>query len=255
MRRVFLKKLGLLISVISLLFIALSYALGVNQGLNTRITYGFQHDAWSMSVAISRLVYSLHEGYIGYREVDRVAAEILAPDGVHNVTSIPFLSDRDSIEEAINAGISIDPSSLPVFTPSLDGFHTLLAEDVGLADFYTLAFAFFGFEADAMYNFFFLVFALSAIVFIAEYLRRPGALATLLLLCATFSMFFFSSIFENPLMPSVNANRFMSVLSFIPLLHVLWQLKSVGSISRKTLALLIVQGLIFAFAVSIRRTS
>ncbi len=56
-------------------------------------------------------------------------------------------------------------------------------------------------------------------------------------------------------MPSVNANRFMSSLAVIPMLHALWVLSGSQRISARSAAILVLQALLFSFAVSIRKTA
>lgn len=248
--------IAFVLALAALLCLGTSYSQGVKRGLDTRITYAFEHDAWSMSVAISRLFYGLHEGYMGYRQVVNITSTYLAPDGVHDQSSIPYLQNRAHIDEALQAALTIDPDTLPAFNDGeAANFVSILGEDVGLADFYTLAFAIFGYHADAMYQFYFLVLTLSTICFIIAYRADPLPLLTLFGLCASFSIFFFSDFFADPLLPSVNANRFATTLAVIPLAHVLWRVTLCGKGGWQGLLLLAIQALVFAFAASIRKTA
>jgi len=249
------RRLTLILAVAALMCIGLCYTQGVRKGLDTRITYAFEHDAWSMSVGLSRLLFGLHEGYIGYKKVVDTTSSVLSPNGTHNPSSIHYLHDRSAIQQALDNVRQINPETLPPFNDGeARNFVSIYGEDVGLADFYTLAFAIFGLKADAMYKLYFLIFLLSAVLFVAEHRKLPVALFTLLAVCGTFTVFFFSTFFNSPLLPSVNANRFATSLLVIPLLHVLWRVSSKEKIGLRSAILLMLQALLFAFSVSIRKT-
>lgn len=244
------KKVIFALMLLSVGSIGASYERGVRLGLDTRITWGIANDAYCMTVAFSRLLFGFHEGYIGYNAITVKLAEILSPSSLNPPDTLALLHSPVAIQTAFDAVQKIDPATLPVYKTAKDGnFRNIWADDIGYADFYTLAFAIFGYHPNAMYQCFFLIMGLSILIFIKTYRRQIAPMASLALACCTFSVFMFSDIFTAPpfgttlmpslataLMPSVNANRFMSTLGFIPILHLFWTLRYKQLPSRAAIA-------------------
>lgn len=247
------RRLNFVLVLIAFLSIGVNYTHGVQRGLDSRLTFGFGHDSWSMSVALSRLVFGLHKGYMGYRVVSDTLNNTLAPNGTNDPSSVPHLHSAADIQQALDNIPKLDPYILPDYEYGDGNFISIFAEDIGLADLYTLAFFIFGLKYDAMYKCYFLIFTLSAALFAWEYRRRTAPLAMLALFCVTFSAFMFSPLFNDLGMPSVNANRFGATLGFIPILHAFWSLGATQKFDRGQILRLIAQGFLYAFAMSIRK--
>lgn len=230
------------------------YFFGVHQGLNTRITAGAYLDFTNMSIALSRIWFHLHEGYIGYRQVFNAISDVFLPDhDFNNFANFYRLNDPAFLQRAFDAVKHI-PGHLAHYSIFSSEFVSVNMEDLGLADFYTLAFMIFGVLPTAMYNFYFLIFSISILLFLSAYKRHLLPLMLLAIVISIFPIFFFSNFFSISL-PSVNANRFMSSLGFVPILHVVCMMFRTEKLDKKQIVFLICQGLIFAFAVSIRRTA
>lgn len=232
------------------------YFYGIHLGLNTRVTAGVELDANSISIALSRLWFHLHEGYVGYQKVYAALFQVLVPDlNPNNVNNFYLLSDPHALQAALDNVRSIVPGQLPHYSVLSPEFVSIMMEDLGLADYYTLAFIVFGVHAASMYKLYFALLALSVGLFIIEYRKQFFPMLLLGLILSIFPVFFFSDLF-NFLMPSVNANRFLSTLGFIPITYALCiYFKPEIPLNRMQIMRLICQGLLFAFALSIRRSA
>lgn len=244
------------ISLFCFAVIMVCYTYGVQRGLNTRMTAGVLLDASSITVALSRLWFHLHEGYVGYQAVYDALIKVLAPDGLsNNPDNFALLRDPTAIQHAFDNVRKIIPGSLPSYSVLSPEFKIILMEDLGLSDFYTMAFMLFGVHPDSMYKLYFLIFSISALLFLVEYRKQFIPLLLMAAVIAVLPIFFFSDLF-NISMPSVNSNRFLSTLGFIPITYILClYFKSEKSLGRMQVIRLITMALILAFALSIRRSA
>lgn len=248
-------RLDFFIFLFCFIILAVCYKYGVHLGLNARITAGFELDGASISIALSRLWFHLHEGYVGYQAVYMALFQILVPTNPNDSTNFFLLSDPHAIQSAFDNVRKILPSTLPHYSFLSQGFIPILIEDVGLADFYTLSFLLFGVHPTSMYNLYFLLFACSILLFIIEYRRQFVPMMLLALIVSFFPVFFFSDLFSTS-MPSINSNRFLSTLGFIPIAYGLFMyFKPEEKLNRMQIARIICQALLFAFVLSIRRTA
>jgi len=257
-----MKLTKIIIGILCATVLSTCYFYGVHKGLNSRITVGFELDAASISIALSRLWYRLYEGYVGYRDVYNALFHVLVPDSnPNNPLNFHLLSEPQAIQQGFDYVKSLVPAHPPRFhffphnILSAD-FISVNMEDHGLADFYTLAFLLFGVQPTAMYSLYFLLMGFSVVLFISEYRHQLFPMILIGLMVSTFSIFFFSSLFNTPMLPSVNSNRFMSTLGFIPIAHALCiYFKPLQTLNRIQLYRLLAQALLFAFALSIRSSA
>jgi hypothetical protein len=224
------------------------------------ITWGPTTDIWAMTIAISDIKYGLHGG-IGYKPVTSELAKYLTTTGSEmNVGDPMTASIVDKPEVVTNALISasqlpksIMPSKRSVFNSS--NFVTTMAEDIGYADFYNIAFRLFGFNAYSTHYLYFAILFLSLTMYFLAYYRSAsniiiGALMTSsLFLIATSSSMFSSSV------PNFAANRFISTLALFPLMHCILYLFQINKQSKSDLVYLILQAFLLAFTLSLRTSS
>ena len=246
-------------AIVSLCFmlLAIAYTYGIHKGLNTRITAGFEVDAANMGVALSRIWFGLFEGYVGYREVYNTLFRVLVPDfNPNNPENFYLLSSPQAIQHALDAVKAINPLTLPAFSVLTPEFISINMEDHGLADFYTIAFLLFGARPTSMYNLYFLLMLTSVLLFIFEYRQHLFPLILLCLMLASFQIFFFSPLFNPVTFPSVNSNRFISTLGFIPIAHIICMyFNGINKLRRPQVLRLIAQSMLFTFALTIRSSA
>jgi hypothetical protein len=246
--------------IFCLLVLSVCYVNGTTKKFDTSITAGFNFDARALSIAFSRMYFGLYEGYVGYIKVMDVLESTLTPNG-HNgrlVEDFPNLSDRTKIEAAFAAVKEIFPLWLPKYEVLSPQFMTPHFEDLGMVDFYHAAFVIFGVHADSTYKMYFLLLAATLILFFREHYKRPLPMVLCALTIGIYPVFFFSDILTTYVtIPTVTSNRAISVLGFIPILHVLCFLlvNRQATLSRGQITRLALQGLLFVFIASIRKTT
>ena len=240
--------------VFCFLVLGVCYMQGVSKGLNTRITLGFQDDGTSISIALSRLQFHFWHGYLGYRQIYDTLSHVLVPDNnQENPNEWAFLSNSHMIQQAFNNAKHVASNTLPAYSMFSPSFVSINTNGIGLADFYTLAFFLFGAHSTAMYNTYFFLMALSLILFFVEYRSQVFPLLLISLIVGTFPIFFFSSFFSTPIIPSVDSFRFIATLAFIPMTHVLClYFQQENKWTYMQVFRLICQSLFFAFVLSIR---
>src|ERR1700730_3424998 len=126
-------------------------------------------------------------------------------------------------------------------------------EDLGYADFYNIAFRLFGFSAFSTHWLYVSIISTSFILFTITFFRENLAIASLTL--GVSALFLESSSIFSELMPSFAANRFLSTLALIPLLHLIHTILRVGPLRWAEIGVLIGQILIVSFAISARSSA
>ena len=231
------------------------YRTGVERHRDARITWGAMSDILAMSIAISRDVYGL-PGYLGYRQVADAIASALAPGGLTDLSeqSQALLADPNAIAEAFKRAVAIPRTDLPRYAGLTPAFVTTWAEDAGWPDLYSYAFRVFGMVPTAMYDFYFLVLTVSCLLAVASFWRNPAVLMPIAIFTASLLLLGLSDFFQ-PLIPSVNANRFVSTLAVVPVLHLAAEIAARARPSAIRLLALALQGIILAFSMSVRSSA
>jgi len=200
-----------------------TYEYGRAKDLDAKLIHGITNDLMAISIAISEERYGFNEGYIGRPEVMEALAGHLAPDGylVNSARHEPLAQDRDAIEKAFQAAVSLDPAGFEHFSYPKNPFIIMNAEDTGLVDLYRLSFRLFGYHADAMYRCVFLLLAASLLMFSAQ--ARGSVWVSLLILSSmlSFRLLFDSGVFDTVGAPSVNSNRNLGMLGILATLHLM----------------------------------
>jgi hypothetical protein len=208
--------------------VCLVFVVCLAAGLQTKIrpgqiTWGPTVDFWAIAIAISNIEYGL-SGEVGYRRVSQELARHLsgaADDMKLDEATRAAIKRPDLITGAIRAAANLPKDQLRPMPLESGAYVSTLAEDVGYADFYNLAFRIFGYQAFSTSNLYVTVFGISLFLFVLSYWKNHAAVATLVAATGAFFITCNSGIFSEYL-PSIAANRFLSTLGIIPLLHLMW---------------------------------
>jgi len=220
------------------------------------MTWGPGHDIWSAAIAISQINFGL-SGKLAYREIEQtIAIEIIESKNVWdstNDTTRRLLKDPSAVTRGLRAGAAVKKDDISVPTTK-EGYVTDWCEDLGYADFYNLAFRIFGFNAFSTHWLYISLLALSYLLFVAVFFRDNSAIGTLTLSTTALFLVSSSSIFSDGL-PSFAANRFLSTLAIIPLLHIIHMALRRRSLGWPEVFVLLAQAGLLAFTMAVRSSA
>lgn len=246
-----------LMASVSLLMIAFISLGTFSHAKPGTLTWGPTTDFWAMAIAISDIQLGM-DGGLGRREIVSELAKYLTTTGsdiqVHDTGTQELDADPERVDEGIRAASAIDPSSLPDYALDSGSFITTVFEDIGYADFYDLAFRLFGFGAFSTHYLYLAILALSVVLFLLGHWRSTTNLAVLALATTTLFLTTTSDIFI-PSLPSLAANRFLSTLAVIPLLHIAMTALDLRRLRIDGWLAFVGQLLLFAFAVHLRSSA
>jgi hypothetical protein len=220
------------------------------------MTWGPGHDIWSAAIAISQINFGL-SGKLGYREIDQaIANELIASKNTWDSmddTTRGLLKDPSAVSRGLRAAAAVTKDGISVPTVR-EGYLTDWCEDLGYADFYNLAFRIFGFNAFSTHWLYIGILTLSCLLFVIAYFRDNLAVGTLTLSITALFLVTSSSIFSES-MPAFAANRFLSTLAAIPLLHVIHAALRRCPFGRPEVLVLLAQAGLLAFAITLRSSA
>ncbi len=239
-----------------LLLIGGSFCLDIFHGIRLGQDQVAFHPAYrlrqSLAVAISRLHDPSPGKYLAYKSVVNVLDEngfamfVGEPGPLLNAKEwAALLADGPRLDRIIQQArdVAIDTSLPP---------EIIKKNELGLADYIYLSFRIFGDRIASLYYFFYLIVAVSCLVYILQFRDRPF----LLYLLAVFlgALYFLEDYASNysVQLGSIANSRGYSGLSLLPALHVLfvfWQRRPPRTL---TVAGVVLQSLIFAFLLSCR---
>src|SRR6202161_3525489 len=209
-----------------LLLIGGSFCLDIFHGIRLGQNQGAFHPAYpirqSLAVAISRLHDPSPGKYLAYKSVVNVLDEngfamfVGEPGPLLNAREWEaLLADGPRLDRIIQQAkdVAIDTSLPP---------ETIKKNELGLADYIYLSFRIFGDRIASLYYFFYLIVAVSCLVYILQFRDRPF----LLYLLAVFlgALYFLADYASNysVQLGSIANSRAYSGLSLLPALHVLF---------------------------------
>jgi hypothetical protein len=173
--------------------------------------------------------------------------KILAPLGVEFSNNL-----RDPA--LINAAIDKAAKFKWAFNPE-DAIRGSGGDDLGFVDYVRLSFLVFGHKIQSLYYTYFLIFAVSAAVFLWTFRSRPAFLMLLVITSVT-QIFLFSSILLAPHnLRSIADPRFLSIMATVPGLHLGCLLLDRSPPSISNVASAVVQSIILVFAFWIRASA
>lgn len=221
------------------------------------MTWGQSHDIYSAAIAISEIQFGASGG-LAFKEVEQAIADNVTSTkhslDIMDDASRALAHDQKAISKGFQAAASLKPSQIKVPKTSA-GYISDWAEDIGFADFHGLAFRLFGFNAYATHWLYIGLLFISAILFTTVFLSSSFAMASLLAgVTALFAETASASLFIE-MLPTFAANRFVSTLAFLPLLHVVCALLRPRPLRPLETGLLVVQVFILAFIIAARSSA
>jgi hypothetical protein len=128
----------------------------------------------------------------------------------------------------------------------------MVAAELGLVDYFKLAFRLFGFRVESAFYLYFLILGVSLVAFILGHWRSPITLTIPILFLAAGNIVLGSNFFDSINSQNVTNPRFLSTLGILPGIHILMLMLDRHRASLPQVLLACVQALIFEFALSIR---
>ena len=233
-----------------------AYSGGVARGMNHVIAYGTEIDLMPMSVALSDSVYNVHLGYVGLTSVYYSLLNSMNRNSTEQGPEQVVRNTRDGqlINEAIATASSLGTRSRTDGNISDGQMMTTVYHDLGSVDYMKLAFKLFGRKIEALYNTFFLILAVSSVLFLATF---PNSISAQLLLLVT--LFAFRLELHTPIfsvdMPTFAGVRHSSTLSLIPAWYFALLTIERRRLSWLSLALALCQLALLLLAITIRGTA
>ena len=243
-----------------------SFVIGIDRGMDHKISIGPLNEFHHLTVAISDDVYHLDQGYVGFGKViDSLKASFgiedwnaWGSDPQAYAALKAKLDDGELINKALATAASIPglaglgqayPATLDTYQKLY--LHSPVGEDLGESAFFEMAFRLFGLHIQGAYYLFFFFFATSALVFIFEFYDNRSAICLLLLCTLSFHLFFYMDFFRD-FVPTVYINRFASTLCIVPALHICLLLSERRAAHWWSLVFAAVQLFVLLFGIFIR---
>ena len=173
--------------------------------------------------------------------------KILAPLGAHFPAN---LRDPSLINSAIEKAVQF---RWP-FNPD-EAVRGSGGDDIGFVDYVRLSFLLFGHKIQSLYYTYFLIFAISAAAFLYTFRAQAGYLSLLIVTSAAQVILFSSNLFGFPNLGSIADPRFLSLMGFLPGLHLVCLLLDRSLPSYRSMALAVLQSTILIFALWIRASA
>jgi hypothetical protein len=217
------------------------------------MTWGPQHDVWSAAIALSQIKFGLSGG-LAYKEVEQaITNEVTTTKNIWDILdggTQALLRDPSAITRGLKNAAALRKDQIAV-PATKDGYITDWCEDLGYADFYNLAFRLFGVNAYSTHFLYVAILLLSVLLFQARFIRDNLPMATLTL-SITALLLISSSAFFNGSVPSFAANRFLSTLGLVPLLHLVHAALRRRAWTAAELGVVVAQAAILAFVLAAR---
>ena len=128
-------------------------------------------------------------------------------------------------------------------------------DDLGSVDYVRLSFVVFGHNIQSLYYTYFLIFGVSAAVFLWTFRSRPALLMLLVVTTVAQTILFASNLFESHNLGSIADPRFLSIMATVPGLHLGCLMLDRSPPSIINVASAIVQSIILVFAFWIRASA
>jgi hypothetical protein len=174
-------------------------------------------------------------------------AKILAPLGVE-------FPDNLHDPALINAAIDKAAKFRWPFNPE-EAIRGSGGDDLGFVDYVRLSFLVFGHKIQSLYYTYFLIFGVSAAVFLWTFRSRPALLMLVVITSVAQIILFASNLFASHNLGSISDPRFLSILAVVPGLHLGCLLLDRSPPSTINVASAIVQSIILVFAFWIRASA
>ena len=234
------------LTVVAVVLAVHSFLFGLKRELHHVVPPSIRAHGEMMAIAISDLEYNLNGGYLYYPEI----YETLRVHGMseHDSRFPDNMTDPELVNTALKAAASMDRRRLGRQRDWRHATPLLIPTDLGLADYYKLAFRLFGYRVEGFYHLYWVIFAASMAAFLAVHFRSPIPLAVLMLVCAVqFVALGYLIAGSEPALDrfvppgeaieakltigTVHSSRFMGTLGILPMFHLvlsLWRRRRPG---------------------------
>jgi hypothetical protein len=241
---------------IAALIIWSTYVGGTSRGMDHVIAYGIEIDLTPISVVLTESVYGINLGYVALSSVysamnTTMRRGITTPDVDALLRNA---GDRQLINEAITRASSLSVNDMHYGYFSDRWLMSMMYQDLGTVDYIKLSFRLFGNRIEALYYTFFVILAVSAVLFLATFPNSITAQVVLLSALFAFLLELHTPIF-TPDMPSLTTVRHSSVFAMIPVWHFALLTLERRKLSWLLLVLAAGQVAILVFAITMRSTA
>jgi hypothetical protein len=246
--------LWLAVAIVSVSLIA-AFRVGVERGFRDTIGSG----SWGRILfGVGTAIVQMDHGGYGYAlstVIETILTyggltddpKILAPLGVEFPGN---LRDPTLINAAINKAARFEWP----FNPE-EAIRASGGDDLGFVDYVRLSFLAFGHRIQSLYYTYFLIFGVSAAVFLWTFRSRPALLMLLVITSVAQNILLVSNLFASHNLGSISDPRFLSIMAIIPGVHLGCLLLDHSPPSIVNVASAIVQSIILVFAFWIRASA
>jgi hypothetical protein len=244
-----------LAAAIVCLSLVAAFRIGIDRGFRDTIGNGnWGRILFGVGTAITQMD---HGGY-GYA-MSTVIETVLTYGGLTNDPKIlaPLGTEfpanlRDPT--LINAAIDKAARFIWPFNPA-EAVRGSGGDDLGFVDYVRLSFLVFGHNIQSLYYTYFLILGISAAAFLYAFRAAPAHLMLLIITSAAQIVLFSSNLFGSDSLGSIADPRFLSIMAFVPGLHLGCLLLERSPPVFMNVALAIVQSIIIVFAFWIRASA
>jgi hypothetical protein len=246
--------LWLAVAIVSVSLIA-AFRVGVERGFRDTIGSGsWGRILFGVGTAITQMDHGGY-GYALSTVIETIFTyggltddpKILAPLGVEFPGN---LRDPTLINAAINKAARFEWP----FNPE-EAIRASGGDDLGFVDYVRLSFLAFGHRIQSLYYTYFLIFGVSAAVFLWTFRSRPALLMLLVITSVAQNILLVSNLFGSHNLGSISDPRFLSIMAIIPGVHLGCLLLDHSPPSIVNVASAIVQSIILVFAFWIRASA
>jgi hypothetical protein len=244
-----------LAAAIVCLCLVAAFRIGIDRGFRDSIGMGnWGRILFGVGTAITQMD---HGGY-GYA-MSTVIETVLTYGGLTNDPKIlaPLGTEfpanlRDPT--LINAAIDKAARFIWPFNPA-EAVRGSGGDDLGFVDYVRLSFLVFGHNIQSLYYTYFLILGISAAAFLYAFRAAPAHLMLLIITSAAQIVLFSSNLFGSDSLGSIADPRFLSIMAFVPGLHLGCLLLDRSPPTLMNVALAIVQSILIVFAFWIRASA
>jgi len=246
--------LWLAVAIVCVSLIA-AFRVGVERGLRDTVGNG----SWGRILfGVGTAITQMDHGGYGYA-LSTVIETILTYGGLTDDTKIlaPLgVEFPDNLRDPalINAAIDKAAKFRWPFNPD-EAIRGSGGDDLGFVDYVRLSFLVFGHKIQSLYYTYFLIFGVSAAVFLWTFRSRPALLMLLVITSVAQNILLVSNLFASHNLGSISDSRFLSIMAIVPGLHLGGLLLDRSPPSIINVASAIVQSIILVFAFWIRASA
>jgi hypothetical protein len=246
--------LWLAVAIVCVSLIA-AFRLGIERGFRDTIDNGnWGRVLFGVGTAITQMDHGGY-GYALSTVIETILtyggltddAKILAPLGVEFPDN---LHDPALINAAIDKAVRFEWP----FNPE-EAIRGSGGDDLGFVDYVRFSFLVFGHNIQALYYTYFLIFGVSAAIFLWTFRSRPALLMLLVITSVAQIILFVSNLFASPHLGSISDPRLLSIMAIVPGLHLGCLLLDRSPPSIINVVSAIVQSIILVFAFWIRASA